>query len=179
MCRVLCYTPRHDLDLGRLPLDGVRQVVDAWADQTSELGGRYRWVQVFENRGTAMGASSPHPHGQIWAGAAIPSAAAREDAAQRRHHELTRRRLLTDYAEQESGGPRVVDEDPEWLAMVPFWAAWPYETLLIRVVHSPVSPISTMWRATVWQPSSSGCSVSTTPCSGCPFPIRWAGTVPV
>ncbi len=130
-CRVLCYTPRHDLDLGRLPPESVRQVVDVWADQTTDLGRRYRWVQVFENRGTAMGASNPHPHGQIWAGSAMPSEAAKEDAAQRRHHGLTERRLLADYAEQESGGPRVVDEDPEWLAIVPFWAAWPYETLLI------------------------------------------------
>lgn len=130
-CRVLCYGPRHDLDLGRLPHEDVRQVVDVWADQTIELGRSYRWVQVFENRGAAMGASSPHPHGQIWAGAAIPSEAAKEDAAQRRHHRLTERRLLADYAEQESGGPRVVDENPEWLAIVPFWAAWPYEALLI------------------------------------------------
>jgi UDPglucose--hexose-1-phosphate uridylyltransferase len=130
-CRVLCYTPRHDLDLGRLPHEEMREVVDVWADQTTELGRRYRWVQVFENRGTAMGASSPHPHGQIWAGAAIPSETAKEDAAQRRHHGLAGRRLLADYAEQESGGPRVVDEDPEWLAIVPFWAAWPYEALLI------------------------------------------------
>jgi UDPglucose--hexose-1-phosphate uridylyltransferase len=130
-CRVLCYTPRHDLDLGRLPYEGVRQVVDVWADQTTELGRRYRWVQVFENRGLAMGASSLHPHGQIWAGAAIPSEASKEDAAQRRHHGLTQRRLLADYAEQESGGPRVIDEDLEWLAIVPFWAAWPYEALVI------------------------------------------------
>ncbi len=130
-CRVLCYTPRHDLDLGRLPHEAVRRVVDVWADQTVELGRRYRWVQVFENRGLAMGASNPHPHGQIWAGTATPSQAAKEDAAQRRHHERTQRRLLSDYAQQELAGPRVVDEDAEWLVIVPFWAAWPYETMLI------------------------------------------------
>jgi UDPglucose--hexose-1-phosphate uridylyltransferase len=130
-CRVLCYTPRHDVDLGQLPHGDVRHVVDVWADETAELGRRFRWVQVFENRGAAMGASNPHPHGQIWAGTAIPSEAAKEDAAQDRYHQLTRRRLLADYVAQESGGPRVVDEDTEWLAIVPFWAAWPYEALLV------------------------------------------------
>jgi UDPglucose--hexose-1-phosphate uridylyltransferase len=130
-CRVLCYTPRHDLDLGQLAHVDVRRVIDVWADQSAELGRQYRWVQVFENRGAAMGASNPHPHGQIWAGTAIPREASKEDVAQQRYHRATRRRLLTDYAEQESGGPRVVDEDHEWLATVPFWAEWPYETLLV------------------------------------------------
>ena len=78
-----------------------------------------------------MGASNPHPHGQIWAGSAIPREASKEDAAQERHHQATGRRLLADYAEQESRGPRVVDEDREWLAIVPFWAEWPFETLLV------------------------------------------------
>ena len=91
----------------------------------------YRWVQVFENRGEAMGASNPHPHGQIWAGTALPVDGEREDAAQRAHLEATDRRLLLDYVDHESGGPRVVVETAEWLAVVPFWAAWPFETLLI------------------------------------------------
>jgi UDPglucose--hexose-1-phosphate uridylyltransferase len=111
--------------------DDVRQVVDIWADQTAELGERFRWVQVFENRGEMMGASIPHPHGQIWAGEALPNDAAREDATQRRHAQRHGRPLLLDYADQESGGPRVVLEDDHWLSLVPFWAAWPYETLLI------------------------------------------------
>ena len=66
-CRVVCFSPRHDLTLAAMAVDDVRRVVDLWADQTDELGRRYRWVQVFENRGAAMGASNPHPHGQIWA----------------------------------------------------------------------------------------------------------------
>ena len=130
-CRVLCFSPRHDLTLGGMDLDGVRRVVDLWAEQTADLGARYRWVQVFENRGAAMGASNPHPHGQVWAGTALPMIADRELATQRRHHASTGRRLLLDVVAQESGGPRVVVEAGEWLVIVPFWAAWPFETLVI------------------------------------------------
>jgi UDPglucose--hexose-1-phosphate uridylyltransferase len=130
-CRVICFSPRHDLSLGQLGHRGVRAVVDLWAEHTTELGASHRWVQVFENRGAAMGASNPHPHGQIWAGSALPRDAAREDASQRWHHATTGRRLLLDYVAQESGGPRVVVEDEDWLVVVPFWAAWPFETLLI------------------------------------------------
>ncbi len=130
-CRVLCFSPRHDRSLADLGPVGVRDVVDLWADETTELGSTYRWVQVFENRGAAMGASNPHPHGQIWAGSALPREAAREAAAQRGHLERTGRRLLLDYAGQEADGPRVVVEDQDWLVVVPFWAAWPFETLIV------------------------------------------------
>jgi UDPglucose--hexose-1-phosphate uridylyltransferase len=128
---VICFSPRHDLTLSRMSGAEVRPVVDLWAEQTAELGRTYPWVQVFENRGQEMGASNPHPHGQIWAGSAIPREAEREDATQRRHCEATGRRLLLDYAEQEAGGPRVVEESDRWLVVVPFWATWPFETLLI------------------------------------------------
>jgi len=130
-CRVLCFSPRHDLSLGAMSPADVRRVVDLWAEQTEALGDGYQWVQVFENRGAAMGASNPHPHGQIWAGSALPVEAARELATQAAYMESTGRRLLIDYAGQESGGPRVVCESAEWLAVVPFWAAWPFELLLV------------------------------------------------
>ena len=130
-CRVLCFSPRHDLHVARLAPTDVRRIVDIWADQTAELGRSYRWVQVFENRGETMGSSNPHPHGQIWAGSALPVQASREDRAQQRHCEATGRRLVLDYAEQEQGGPRVVIDDPEWLVVVPFWALWPFETLIL------------------------------------------------
>jgi UDPglucose--hexose-1-phosphate uridylyltransferase len=130
-CRVICFSPRHDLTMARMSPPAVRSIVDLWADQTTDLGTAYRWVQVFENRGETMGATNPHPHGQIWAGSALPVQAAREDATQRRHHEATGHRLLLDYVAQETGGPRVVVEDDRWLVVVPFWAAWPFETLVI------------------------------------------------
>jgi UDPglucose--hexose-1-phosphate uridylyltransferase len=130
-CRVLCFSPRHDLTIARMPPADVRRVVDVWADQSTELGQRYRWVQVFENRGESMGASNPHPHGQVWAGTALPGLAAREDASQRRHWSARKRPLLLDYVDQETGGSRVVIENDDWLMVVPFWAIWPFETLLV------------------------------------------------
>ncbi|HEY8870319.1 MAG TPA: UDP-glucose--hexose-1-phosphate uridylyltransferase [Candidatus Limnocylindrales bacterium] len=130
-CRVICFSPRHDLTLREMSPPDVRRVIDLWADQSAELGAQFPWVQVFENRGTAMGASNPHPHGQIWAGSALPWKAVREDVAQRRYFEANDRRLLLDYATQERDGPRQVELDEDWLIVVPFWAAWPYETLVV------------------------------------------------
>ncbi|HSG86479.1 MAG TPA: UDP-glucose--hexose-1-phosphate uridylyltransferase [Candidatus Limnocylindrales bacterium] len=130
-CRVVCFSPRHDLTLGAMSDAAIGRVVDVWADQTRDLGARHRWVQVFENRGAAMGASNPHPHGQIWAGSALPVEARREAATQAAHLDATGQRLLLAYAEQEAGGPRVVVETERWLVVVPFWAAWPFETLVL------------------------------------------------
>jgi UDPglucose--hexose-1-phosphate uridylyltransferase len=135
--RVVCFSPRHDLGMASMAVDDIRTVVDMWVDQTTDLGRDFRWVQVFENRGVEMGASSPHPHGQIWAGSAMPTDAAREDATQRAYGDRHARRLLLDYAAQEQGGPRVVEEDADWLVVVPWWAAWPYETLIL-----PLAPAS-------------------------------------
>jgi UDPglucose--hexose-1-phosphate uridylyltransferase len=130
-CRVVCFSPRHDLTLTGMSLTSVREVIDLWAAESNALGQRNRWVQVFENRGEAMGASNPHPHGQIWAGEALPERGAREEARQREHLVRTGRRLLLDVVSQEAGGVRVVEEDADWLVLVPFWAVWPFETLLV------------------------------------------------
>jgi UDPglucose--hexose-1-phosphate uridylyltransferase len=130
-CRVVCFRPRHDVTLAQMTPAEVRYVVDVWASESESLGRRYQWVQVFENRGAAMGASNPHPHGQIWAGNALPEQAAKEDRSQLRYLERTGHRLLLDYMAQESRGEREVAADDEWLVVVPFWAAWPYETLVI------------------------------------------------
>ena len=130
-CRVICYSPRHDVALGAMDAPAVRGVVDLWAEQTAELGERFRWVQVFENRGEAMGASNPHPHGQVWAGSALPSTAAVEGRTQRSYRQDHGSSLLLDYAAQERGSERVVIDHRAWLAVVPFWAAWPFETLLV------------------------------------------------
>jgi UDPglucose--hexose-1-phosphate uridylyltransferase len=134
--RVVCFSERHDVPLGGMSADEIGAVVRLWAEQTAELGERYRWVQVFENRGEAMGASNPHPHGQIWAGTALPVEAAREDATQLDHWQRAGRRLLADVAARERGGPRTVVENDDWLAIVPFWATWPFELLLL-----PVAPV--------------------------------------
>lgn len=137
-CRVLCFSPRHDLTLARADQATVRTVVDLWADQTAELGREYRWVQVFENRGEMMGASNPHPHGQIWAGSSLPVEPALEDARQREYLGANGRHLLADVAKRErEGGDRIVAENDNWLVLVPFWAVWPFETLIL-----PTRPVA-------------------------------------
>lgn len=130
--RVICFSPRHDLTLAEMSPAEMRIVVDLWAAQTAELGERFRWVQVFENRGEMMGASNPHPHGQIWSTDSLGDVAAREDRQQRAYHARYGRRLLQDYARREAQiGDRRVLENANWLVVVPFWAVWPFETLLL------------------------------------------------
>lgn len=135
-CRVLCFSPRHDLTLVEMSISDIRTVIDLWADQLAELGQRFRWVQIFENRGEMMGASNPHPHGQIWAVDALPNEPAKEDRQQRAYLEEHGRPLLIDYAELEADQwERVVVENEQWLVVVPYWAVWPFETLLLPRRH--------------------------------------------
>ncbi len=136
-CRVLCFSPRHDLTLPLMALPVIRRVIDLWAEQVTELGARYRWVEVFEIKGEAMGASNPHPHGQIWAGDWLPNEIAAEDHHQRAYYEQHGSPLLVDYAALESArGERVVVENEDWVAVVPYWAVWPFETLLMPRRHT-------------------------------------------
>lgn len=131
-CRVVCFSPRHDLTLARMSPEEIRQVIATWALEASTLGSEFGWVQIFENRGAMMGASNPHPHGQIWATHHLPDQPAREDRHQRAYFEAHGRPLLLDYAEEEAGrGERIVYQNDEWLAVVPYWAVWPFETLLL------------------------------------------------
>ena len=135
-CRVVCFSPRHDLTLPEMALSDIRGVIDVWADQVTKLGQRYGWVQVFENKGAMMGCSNPHPHGQIWAGDALPNEPAKEDREQRAYLEEHDRLLLLDYAELEvERQERTVVENDHWLAVVPYWAVWPFETLLMPRRH--------------------------------------------
>ena len=135
-CRVLCFSPRHDLTLAELDAPGLRAVVDLWAAQTAELGRTWRWVQVFENKGALMGASSPHPHGQVWATDRLPGAPAREDDNQREYFRAHGRPLLVDYADVEHAQEeRIVARNALWIAVVPYWAMWPFELLLLPRRH--------------------------------------------
>ncbi|MDF8334656.1 UDP-glucose--hexose-1-phosphate uridylyltransferase [Novosphingobium cyanobacteriorum] len=130
--RVLCFAPDHALSLARMDLPAMRQVVGLWCTQSAELGSRWAHVQIFENRGAMMGASSPHPHGQVWAGDFIPEIVLREDERQRAHHAATGRTLLHDVLQAElEHGSRVIVDNEHWVAFVPFWAVWPFETLLM------------------------------------------------
>ena len=135
-CRVVCFSPRHDLTLAQMGAPEIRRVIDVWAEQVTELGKTYRWVQVFENKGAAMGCSNPHPHGQIWAGSAMPNEPATEELQQRRYLEQQGSPLLLQVAEREiQNGSRVVATNEHWVALVPFWAVWPFETLLLPRRH--------------------------------------------
>lgn len=131
-CRVICFSPRHDLTLAEMEIPAIRQVVDLWANQTAELGQDYRWVQVFENKGEIMGSSNPHPHGQIWAGASLPNEPFKENREQAAYFAQHNSVLLLDYLEQEKlEAQRIVVENEHWVVLVPFWAIWPFETLLV------------------------------------------------
>jgi UDPglucose--hexose-1-phosphate uridylyltransferase len=137
VCRVICFSPRHDLTLPEMERDAIRSVVDLWAAQTEELGRTHRWVQVFENKGDIMGCSNPHPHGQIWASDFIPNEPAKEDRQQLAHWQKHKSPLLVDYLEREvADGARIVVENDEWVALVPWWATWPYEMLLLPRRHT-------------------------------------------
>jgi UDPglucose--hexose-1-phosphate uridylyltransferase len=134
--RVICFSPRHDLTLPEMTAAEIRQVVDVWTEQTTELGRQYRWVQVFENKGEVMGCSNPHPHGQIWAMDVVPTEPAKEIKQQRAYFDGHDRVLLLDYLDAEiAAKERLVVMNRDWLAMVPFWAVWPFEVLLIPRRH--------------------------------------------
>ncbi len=129
--RVICFSPDHARTLPELSAPEIEAVVHTWCAQTEELGQHHAWVQVFENKGEIMGCSQPHPHGQIWATSFLPNEAAAEDDHQRAHFAMHGRPLLLDVAEREAGSERMVVQNDDWLALVPFWATWPFETLVL------------------------------------------------
>jgi len=135
-CRVLCFSPRHDLTLGNMDLPSIRRVIDMWGDQIVEVGSRMKWVQIFENKGSAMGASNPHPHGQVWACDYLPSLVAREAACQKAYLESHDQPMLLDLVTQEIlAETRIVALTEHWVLLVPFWAIWPFEYLLVPRRH--------------------------------------------
>jgi UDPglucose--hexose-1-phosphate uridylyltransferase len=135
-CRVICFSPRHDWTLPEMPVEAIREVVDVWAQQAEELGARYRWVQIFENKGDVMGCSNPHPHGQIWAGDFLPNEAAKEEREQLAYRGRHGSPLLVDYLKLEmESRERVIVENEHWVVVAPYWAVWPYETLLMPRRH--------------------------------------------
>lgn len=149
-CRVLCFSPRHDKTLSDLTTSEVRRVIQTWREQAIDLGKTYQWVQIFENKGEVMGCSNPHPHGQIWALDTLPNEARKESFHQRTYFEKTGRHLLVDVARRERQlKRRVVLENEHWMVIVPHWALWPFETLLL-----PVDPISHFHEVTESQEAS-------------------------
>lgn len=130
--RVVCYAPDHSITLARMDDAARRAVVECWCELSRELGGKWAHVQLFENKGTMMGASSPHPHGQVWASDFVPQVVVQEDARQRQHLALRGEVLLDAVAAAElAARERVVEASDHWLVVVPHWASWPFETLVI------------------------------------------------
>ena len=133
ICRVICFSPRHDLSLPELDLSAIEQVLATWAEQSADLGRQdfIRYVQVFENKGEVMGASNPHPHSQVWASGHIPNEPGKELAAQTDYFNQHRRPLLAAYiAEEHKRKERIVAANDHYTALVPFWAIWPFEILV-------------------------------------------------
>jgi UDPglucose--hexose-1-phosphate uridylyltransferase len=138
-CRVVCFSPRHDLTLSRMDAEAIRGVVDVWIDESRALGADpgIGYIEIFENRGAAMGASNPHPHGQIWATATIPNEPAREQDALAAYLADRDRCLLCEYlATERARGERVLFENDAFTVLVPFWAVWPFETMLLARRHA-------------------------------------------
>lgn len=138
LCRVVCFSPKHNLSIPELSQQEVEDVVRTWSEQTVDLGSKdfISYVQIFENKGASMGASNPHPHSQIWTTSHIPNEPARELQRQQQYLHEKGSCLLCDVvkAEQEQG-VRVVSENEHFLAVVPFWAVWPFEVMLLSKRH--------------------------------------------
>ncbi|HKW65246.1 MAG TPA: UDP-glucose--hexose-1-phosphate uridylyltransferase [Candidatus Acidoferrum sp.] len=138
ICRVLCFSPRHDLTIPRMNAHELCGVIDAWTEQFSSLA-QIPWVrhvQIFENRGELVGASNPHPHCQIWANATLPNLPAREDESLNAYHGEKRSCLLCDYLQLElQRNERIVCQNDAFVVLVPFWAVWPFETLVLSKRH--------------------------------------------
>ncbi|MFV0576760.1 MAG: UDP-glucose--hexose-1-phosphate uridylyltransferase [Vibrio sp.] len=136
LSRVICFSPDHSKTLPELPIKQIRNVIDTWNDQIEELGKEYLWVQAFENKGEVMGCSQPHPHGQIWANSFLPNEIERKDKNLRAYYQEQGSNLLVDYVQAElKDGSRTVVETEHWIAVVPYWAAWPFETMLLPKTH--------------------------------------------
>eukprot|EP01147_Barroeca_monosierra_P001603 gene1603-4740_t len=131
-CRVMCFHPHSDTTLPLMEVLDILKVIQEWIRQLHILGATYEWVQIFENKGQTMGCSNPHPHCQIWASSYIPTIPSRKDKTQREYFTKHQKPLLLEYARMEvAKNERIVVENDTWLAVVPWWAVWPYETLLL------------------------------------------------
>ncbi|KAJ8922405.1 hypothetical protein NQ315_004351 [Exocentrus adspersus] len=131
-CRVICYHPHTDVYFTSLTVKEVVAVVDEWLRQMEELGRDYLWVQIFENRGAMMGCSNPHPHCQIWASSFFPNEPRIKDGNLRKYYDKYKRPMLQDYVEKElQKRERIVYENDEWVVLVPYWAVWPFETMVL------------------------------------------------
>ncbi|XP_005089107.1 galactose-1-phosphate uridylyltransferase [Aplysia californica] len=135
-CRVICFHPWSDLTLPLMNVTDIRCVIDTWVKESVDLGKKFRWVQIFENRGAVMGCSNPHPHCQIWACSFFPDEPSKKDKNQRTFKEKYGKTMLVDYLEKELvKKERIILESKHWVWLVPYWATWPFETMLLPRRH--------------------------------------------
>ncbi|KRT83067.1 hypothetical protein AMK59_4756, partial [Oryctes borbonicus] len=135
-CRVMCFHPKSNVYLPTMTHAEVENVIREWINQTEELGKKYTWVQIFENRGAMMGCSNPHPHCQIWSSSFFPNEPKIKAENQKVYFEKFGRPMLMDYVEKElQRRERIVYENQEWVALVPYWAIWPFETMVLPKKH--------------------------------------------
>jgi UDPglucose--hexose-1-phosphate uridylyltransferase len=150
LCRVVCFSPRHDLTLPELELPEIEEVIRTWTRESADLASRdfVQYVQVFENKGAVMGCSNPHPHSQLWSQSQLPNEISKELAAQRAYLAAQGRPLLVDYlAEEHQRGERILAKNEHFTALVPFWAVWPFEVMV--VAHRPCAYLSDLTPAEV------------------------------
>ena len=132
VCRVICFSPDHSKSIARMSVEEIQKIFEVWQNQANELGKKYKYVQIFENKGEIMGCSNPHPHGQIWASNFIPTEIEKENASQLAYFQKNKSVLLVDYLNQElEKKERIILENSDWCVLVPFWAKWPYETMVL------------------------------------------------
>lgn len=138
ICKVICFSPRHDLTLPQMGVDEINMVVDLWQNEFKELSSKtnIKYIQIFENKGDIMGCSNPHPHGQIWASSDIPLEIHKETLRQEEYYSKNEISLLSAYLKKELQlKERLVFENDHFVALVPFWAVWPYETMIVSKRH--------------------------------------------
>lgn len=134
VCKVICFSPDHSLTVPEMKVENIRKVVDLWCKEYKELGARedIGYVQIFENKGPIMGCSNPHPHGQIWASGLVPLETSKESDTQKEYFEKHGRTMLFDYLNSElEKKERILAENDSFVALIPFWAVWPFETMII------------------------------------------------
>ncbi|XP_013188941.2 probable galactose-1-phosphate uridylyltransferase [Amyelois transitella] len=137
-CRVMCFHPDSSMTIALMSVEEIVAVIEEWINQMKELGRRYTWVQIFENKGAVMGCSNPHPHCQIWASSYLPNEARMKERCQKDYFNKYGAPLLVDYLQQElHRKERIVIQNTEWVAVVPYWAVWPFETMLLPVNGKP------------------------------------------
>ena len=151
--RVICFSPDHSKTLPELSVNEITKVIQTWQDQCEELGHKYTWVQVFENKGAMMGCSNPHPHGQIWSQQHLPTIVSKKQLNMTNYYETYRTNLLLDYVNREiESQDRVVAQNDDWVVVVPYWASWPFETMLLpRFFVTKMTELTTEQQASLAQ----------------------------